>query len=431
MSHRWRPVALSLAIVSALAVCSAQQIFRSGVSLVLVDLRVIDNNSRSVPDLDVKDVEVLVDGQPRPIVGFDDHGEDPSLAPLRASAHGGGTATAAPQGSPSIQHPDSEFTPESMPRPPGRTIVLAVQSNTINIGDGPRVYKGADEFIDNLRPTDSVSVVMLPAGAVTHLGFTSSHESIKRRLQYAWTHTSGAEWVRAAGPTNCDAPAASVSSGSSYVLSQACRDAKQAAAAGLEEVERVRAIARDLNDLFDALGGVEGPKDLVLVTTGFDAPIGEIGFLPEIVRAASRARVRVHTLQIGDLADMISPESRMSGRAEGPSMLSPTPDQMHFASSMLHLATATGGIAMTPMTGGIFFKRLERELAGGYVLAFEPVASERDGKPHKIEVRLRNRTRLTIRARESFVVQKDQPASTPAVPASRPPARTIANQANR
>ena len=71
MSHRWRPVALSLAIVSALAVCSAQQIFRSGVSLVLVDLRVIDNNSRSVPDLDVKDVEVLVDGQPRPIVGFD------------------------------------------------------------------------------------------------------------------------------------------------------------------------------------------------------------------------------------------------------------------------------------------------------------------------------------------------------------------------
>ena len=69
-----------------------------------------------------------------------------------------------------------------MPRPPGRTIVLAVQSNTINIGDGPRVYKGADEFIDNLRPTDSVSVVMLPAGAVTHLGFTSSHESIKRRL---------------------------------------------------------------------------------------------------------------------------------------------------------------------------------------------------------------------------------------------------------
>ena len=121
----------------------------------------------------------------------------------------------------------------------------------------------------------------------------------------------------------------------------------------------------------------------------------------------------------------------MSGRAEGPSMLSPTPDQMHFASSMLHLATATGGIAMTPMTGGIFFKRLERELAGGYVLAFEPLPSERDGKPHNIEVRLRNRTRLTIRARESFVLQKDQPPSTQGVPASRPPARTIANHANR
>ena len=86
MSHRWRPAALSLAIVSALTVCSAQQIFRSGVSLVLVDLRVIDKNYRSVADLRPNDVEVLVDGQPRPIVGFEYHGVDPSLAPLPASA---------------------------------------------------------------------------------------------------------------------------------------------------------------------------------------------------------------------------------------------------------------------------------------------------------------------------------------------------------
>jgi len=66
---------------------------------------------------------------------------------------------------------------------------------------------------------------------------------------------------------------------------------------------------------------------------------------------------------------------------------------------MLHLATATGGVAMAPMTGTVFFERLERELAGNYVLAFEPLASERDGKPHRITVRLRNRSRLTVRAR--------------------------------
>ncbi len=389
-----------------------------------MDLRVIDKNYRSVADLRPNDVEVLVDGQPRPIVGFEYHGVDPSLAPLPASA------PVAPQAPATTERVDADFGPESMPRPPGRTIVLAVQSNTIALGDGPRAYKGADEFIDHLRSTDNVSVVTLPAGAVTHLGFTSSHESIKRRLQFALTHTSAGEWVRAAGPTNCDAPATSVSSGSSFALSQACRDAKQAAAAGLEEVERVRAIARDLNDLFDALGGVEGPKDLVLVTTGFDAPIGEISFLPEIVRAASRARVRVHTLQVGDVTEMIGPESRVSGRGEGLDMFS-TPDKMHFSASMLHLATATGGIAMTPMTGGVFFKRLERELAGGYVVAFEPLASERDGKPHRIQVRLRNRSGLTIRARESFMLQKDQPTFTPAVPASPPPARTIANPVNR
>ena len=309
-----------------------------------------------------------------------------------------------------------------MPRPPGRTIVLAVQSNTVSLGDGPRAYKGADEFIDHLRSTDAVSVVALPAGAVTHLGFTNSRESIRRRFQSALTHTSGGEWVRAAGPTNCDPPATSIGSGSSFALSQACRDAKQAAAAGLEEVERIRAIGRDLNDLFNALGTIEGPKDLVLVTTGFNAPISEIAFLPEIVRSASRARVRVHTLQVGDFTDMISPESRMSGRGEGYNPMLETPHDMTFSSSMLHLATATGGIAMTPMTGGVFFKRLERELAGGYVLAFEPLAGERDGKPHRIEVRVRNRSRLTIRAREYFVLPKDQ---TPAPSAATPPARSV------
>jgi len=63
ISHLWRFVAVGIAIVAALAVCNAQQVFRSGVSLVLVDLRVIDKNCRSVPDLKAEDVEVLVDGR--------------------------------------------------------------------------------------------------------------------------------------------------------------------------------------------------------------------------------------------------------------------------------------------------------------------------------------------------------------------------------
>jgi len=424
MSHCRHSVALSLAMACVLTVSSAQQIFRSGVSLVLVDLRVIDKNYTSVSDLQAKDVEILVDGQPRALVGFQYHGDDPSLAPLAASAPAAGqTAHPTEALSSSTDPTATEFSPESMPRPPGRTIVLAVQSNTIGLGDGTRAYKGADEFIDHLRAHDRVSVVALPAGAVTHLAFTSSHESIRQRFQSALTHTSGGEWVRAAGPINCDAPATSVASGSSVVLTQACRDAKQAAAAGLEEAERIRAIARDLNDLFNALGTIEGPKDLVLVTTGFNAPISEVAFLPEIVRSASRARVRVHTLQFGNFTDTIGPELRTSGRGEGYNPMLGTPQDMTFSSSMLHLATATGGIAMTPMTGGVFFKRLERELAGGYVLAFEPLPGERDGKPHKIEVRVRSRSRLTIRAREYFVLPKEQ---TPApLAASPPPARSV------
>jgi VWFA-related protein len=421
MAYRWRPVVLSLALLSALTVCSAQQIFRSGVSLVLVDLRVIDKDYRSVADLKAENIEVLVDGRPRPIVGFEYRGDDPALtsqAPVAATQ----APALAVQSAPDEPTP-SPFTPESLRRGDGRTIVLAVQSNTISLGDGVHAYKGAELFIDHLRTTDRVSVVMLPPASVTHLGFTNNHESLKRRLKFALTHTSNGEWVRAAGPANCDAPAASAASGSSRALSQDCRDAKRAAATELEDEERVRAMGRDFTDLFDALGGIEGPKDVVLVTAAFGLPISEVAVLQDIVRAASRSRVRVHALEISNVSDWVSPELRTSGRAEGLGPEVPRPDLIRLESAALHIATATGGIAMTPLTGGIFFKRLESELAGVYILAFEPLVTERDGKPHKIRVRLRDRAGLTVRARSSFVLPKE---AMPAAPAANPPVRVVA-----
>ena len=220
MSHRWRPVIFPLAIVSALAVCSAQQIFRSGVSLVLVDLRVIDKDYTSVADLQAKDVDILVDGQPRALAGFQYHGDDPRsprwrhLRPPQAIRHFGRARVSSPDPT------ATEFGPESMPRPPGRTIVLAVQSNTVQPRRRPACIQRRGRIHRSLAFNDAVSVVALPAGAVTHLGFTNSRESIRRRFQSALTHTSGGEWVRAAGPTNCEAPATSIGSGSSFALTR-------------------------------------------------------------------------------------------------------------------------------------------------------------------------------------------------------------------
>jgi VWFA-related protein len=416
MSHRCQPVALAVATLLALTVCDAQQVFRSGVSLVLVDIRVIDKNFRSVADLKPEDVEVLVDGQSRAFTGFEYHGDDLSLLPgVRSASTGDATRPTAGRSS-------ADVGPNVAAGKQARTIVLAVHSTFINLGDGPRAYKGAEAFIEHLRPTDSVSVLPIPSGLDKPLKFTSSHEELKTQLKDAVLHTSGDEWKRAAGPANCTAPAASAASGSSFAMSHACWDAVEGPESEIEAIWRARIMARDLNALFSSLAGIDGPKDVVMVTTDIPIPLGEIALLGEMVRVASNARVRVHSLQMGEASDWVGPESRTSGRPEGlsiPTTKSTTP----ISSGMLHLATATGGVAMAPMTGMVFFERLERELAGSYVLAFEPLASERDGKPHKITVHLRKRSRLTVRTRESFVLQKE-PQQTPATadppPASRP-----------
>ena len=367
-----------------------------------------------MPDLKAEDVEVLVDGEPRAFTGFESHGDDPSLASRAASASSDDRARRA------AEHAPADSLPSRAAAPQARTIVLAVHSNFINLGDGPRTYKGAEAFINHLRPTDSVSVVAIPAGLNKPLNFTSSHDLLRTRLKDAVLHTSGDEWKRAAGPANCTAPAASAASGSSFALSHACWDAIEGPASEFEAIWRARIMARDLNALFSSLADIEGPKDLVLLTTDIPIPVGEIALLGEMVGVASSSRVRVHSLQMSNVTDWVSPESRISDRPEGLSI--PTQSRTPVSATMLHLATATGGVAMAPMTGAIFFERLERELSGDYVLAFEPLASERDGKPHKIAVHLRNRSRLTVRARESFVLQKEQTPQTPAAvtPTSNP-----------
>ena len=55
------------------------------------------------------------------------------------------------------------------------------------------------------------------------------------------------------------------------------------------------------------------------------------------------------------------------------------------------------------------FARLALELSGYYLLSFEPESGDRDGKPHKIKVRVPGRSGVDIRARSQFSI--DAPGS--------------------
>ena len=78
------------------------------------------------------------------------------------------------------------------------------------------------------------------------------------------------------------------------------------------------------------------------------------------------------------------------------------------------LAGMSAGSLFTVAAGaGFAFDRVARETSAAYVLGLEPEQGDRDGKPHRIQVRVRI-PNTTVRSRESFVVPAAAPA--PATP---------------
>jgi VWFA-related protein len=66
------------------------------------------------------------------------------------------------------------------------------------------------------------------------------------------------------------------------------------------------------------------------------------------------------------------------------------------------LADLTGGaFYRRVVTGAMVFDRLERELSAQYVVAFDVQASDRDGKRHRIDVKV-NRPKVDVRFRQEF-----------------------------
>ncbi len=66
------------------------------------------------------------------------------------------------------------------------------------------------------------------------------------------------------------------------------------------------------------------------------------------------------------------------------------------------LADLTGGaFYRRVVTGAMVFDRLDRELSAQYVLTFDVQSSDRDGKRHKIDVKV-NRPRVDVRFRQEF-----------------------------
>ena len=387
----------AILIAAAGAALPAQSpVFRTGVNLVTVDATVVTAGGDPDETLGPDDFHLKVDGRTRRVVSAQfirqSHDVIERLQPL-------------PQ-----HFSSNEFTDS------GRLIVLAVDEPHIRRLEGRAALHAAATFISHLDPADRVAAIGLARGG--RIEFTRDRAAVSRRLA---TLTGQGDTVRLQFNIGLS-EALPIADGArtqlaevvlrecGHSLAEYLNPARAADDTGggrdgcVERVEQeAQSIAQQartqarislsaLEGLIDALKEFDRPKTLVLLSEGIVADARLIDFA-ELSAAAQAARVTIYVLHLE------TPLFEAATERQSPTFLK---DAQVRADGLARLAGSARG-AMFRLVGSdpAPFQRIARELAGHYLLAFEPLDSERDGRLHRIEVSLAKR-RGEIRARQAF-----------------------------
>ena len=394
--------------------------FKSGVDLVAVDVNVVDRNGQPVGGLTAEQFELTVDGKPRRVasVTFLDY----------ASA-----AAAAPQ--PLAAQPlriDRSFSSneveEADTAAPGRVLLLAVDQLSFAPGSGRAAVESARRFLDRLQPSDRVGLVAYPSPGPT-VTPTTDHATVREALGRI---QGMADTLQSMRPYLTASEALAIDRNDTVVRQQVidreCASEKGASETGMYSgleacIRRIDTTApqmvsqlegqarRSVNGLqsaVDAIGGIRGQKTLVVVSAGlipWGAPHLDVrAEIQAVADTAALANTRVYVLHVS---------TRMLAAYGAERMMSPQTafeDETALASGLQMLAGMSAGMLFTVTAGADFaFDRVAMETSAAYVLGFEPVPADRDGKSHRIQVRARVPD-TTVRSRASFIVPKEAPA---------------------
>ena len=392
---------LAAAGVGLVAAGQAPPQVRAGVDLVVVDVTVLNRGGEPLTELGPEDFTVTVDGRPRAIQ---------SVRLVRADAS---VPSAAPAPPPST----------AMEPLPPRRFVIVIDRQHIQVGEGQQMLDAAARFVDRLAPGDRVAVWATPESAGT-IGFSADRERVKEqiRLSIGTYRPPMGPWMvgrdeAMRADDNERGVLADIISRECYKQPPNCPSEIQAQVTqvAMDARHRAEMVLADLGALIDALAPLDGPKHLVLVTEGPVLARDTWRTIATLGTRAALARVTVHALQVQD----------PSYRARTDQMRA-SPEQVNQGQSAAYaLATTTGGLALTPVSGDVGFQRLERELSASYILVFETEAPDRDGKVHEIAVKVRDRGwGSSVRARKSFRVDpaaRALPAPPAPAPAPAPP----------
>ena len=402
------------------AQASQQPVFRSGVDLIAVDVAIVDKNGNPVTGVRPDQFEVTVDGKPRRVVSAE--------FVEFASREKPGEATPAAEKPAQLLFSSNEPSAPGAPR--GRLIYLAIDQASFKPLGARGAMEAARRFIDRLQPDDRVGLVAFPLPAI----------SVGASRDHSLARAATAKIIGSAQPFRMSGIDKNVSLSEAIdihandsltlerVLARECGYARTSSDRTSCELDvRNTALSIGRNAEFQATRSLQGieavikglarireRKTLVLVSAGL--PVADRGgidlqLIPEIValgREAAAANLNLFVLHIDSgFLDAFSAEERTISDTLGR-------DLGMMSAGLETIAGASGGSLARVVAGADFaFDRVLRETAAAYLLGVEPADSDRDGKPHRISVKVRI-PNAEVRSRKEFVMPRAE--AKPATP---------------
>jgi VWFA-related protein len=389
-------ILLCVAAVLGLSQNPQRPVVRSGVEVVIVDTQVIDRDGAPIVTLRPEDFEVEIGGGKRNVLSAElvRHGAAPPPTSVA------GTTAPAAQSGPATQA--------------GRRFILAVDEHSFRLASARAAMHAASRFVSRLEKSDLVSLYTYPTGAA-RTDLTNDHAAVLRAIE----KVTGLLEPPISQFKLSKSEITDISSGDTEALSRVtsrecgpgnatCRRSilmEATSLAGFLEMQ----IAQSLNGLralIQALGSVEGRKTLVLISGGLfasDRGSGRVNMGSDIRalgREAATANITLYALHMD--SNFIDSFTQRGGPSS-----TLFRDTNALAAGLEQVAGAAGGavIRVQGGTGDYAFDRVLRENSAYYLLGVEVEPRDRDGEPHQIRVRVRQRG-ATVRSRNTVIVPR-------------------------
>jgi VWFA-related protein len=387
--------ALLISATLVVQVPQQQPTIRSGIELVLVDVQVTSKDGTPVEGLTAEQFEVAIDGKRRPVVNVE----------FLRYASG---AAASPAGGSAPVHLEPALDE-------GRVIMIGVDQASLQVGSEPVAREAVTRLLEVVNPADRVGLFGVPEP-----GFGVSPTLDRSAIRAALHRIGGQLHIPrtrlnvslgdAIDVTARDSGALAALVGRECALGdRACQSEVRSTVHELAttfEMQAMRSI-KGLHALMAAAKGYPGRKTVVIISAGFPTT-DRVGGRPNVQaeaiiagQRAAEANAVLYSLRL-DVGFLMAYSAANAGRG----LESVFRNSSLFSAGLQRFTTSAGGTTIdVPVGPDAALRRLLRETSSYYLLGVEALPEHRDGKTHRIQVKVK-RDGVHVRARSAVMIPK-------------------------